>query len=119
MISFFKKHFVLPLSILILWLLFALMLVVSLHDNQNHLVYSLDDAYIHMAMAKNYALYGIWGITKYEFTPCSSSIIWTLLLSLVYFIFKPNVLTPLMLNILFATIGHNNLLFYFFKRKIQ
>ncbi|HKQ56328.1 MAG TPA: hypothetical protein VJY35_00555, partial [Candidatus Eisenbacteria bacterium] len=44
-------------------------------------VYPLDDSYIHMAIARNFALHGSWGIEPGAFQPASSSPLWTLLLS--------------------------------------
>jgi hypothetical protein len=67
-------------------------------------VYALDDAYIHMAMAKNFARHGVWGVTPYQFTSASSSPLWTFLLSAIYFVFGVNNVTPLVLNTLFATL---------------
>jgi hypothetical protein len=65
-------------------------------------VYALDDTYIHMAMAKNLAKHGVYGVTKYEFSSSSSSPVWTLLLSLFYVIVGVNEWLPLVLNILIA-----------------
>lgn len=73
---------------------------ISCRQNQGHLVYALDDAYIHMAMAKNFSLRGVWGVTRYEFTSSSSSLLWTLLLALDYRIFGVNEISPLLLNAL-------------------
>jgi len=73
-----------------------------LENTDHHLVYALDDTYIHMAMAKNLAKHGVYGVTKYEFSSSSSSPVWTLLLSLFYVIFGVNEWLPLVLNILIA-----------------
>ncbi|HEV2492776.1 MAG TPA: hypothetical protein VG204_06845 [Terriglobia bacterium] len=57
-----------------------------------------------MAIAKNLAAYGVWGVTPYQFSSSSSSIIWPLLLSLIYRLFGPHETAPLILNVLFATL---------------
>lgn len=78
----------------------AFMLAVSIARNNGHLVYALDDAYIHMAIAKNFAIHGVWGVTQYAFTSCSSSPLWTLLLSFVYYLSGPQEMTPFFLNVI-------------------
>lgn len=64
--------------------------------------YTLDDPYIHMTIAKNFVNSGTWGVTQHEFTSCSSSPLWTFLISVFYFAFGVNSITPFMLNIVFA-----------------
>jgi len=76
----------------------------TIDENNGHIIYCLDDAYIHLAIAKNFSQEGVFGVTKYEFTPSSSSPLWTLLLSFFFFIFGVNEVIPLILNIFFATI---------------
>lgn len=93
-----------PLLICILLLLTVsgLLYFKILIDNNYNFVYTLDDAYIHMAMAKNFAAHGVWGISPFEFTSSSSSIIWTLILSGFYFVVGPNQYIPIVLNLIFA-----------------
>lgn len=66
--------------------------------------YTLDDPYIHMAIAKNFVNSGTWGVTHHEFTSCSSSPLWTFLISVFYFVFGVNSITPFILNIIFAVL---------------
>jgi len=103
---FMKKpiHFFDPLLVCVLLLLIisGLIYFEILINNNYNFVYTLDDAYIHMAMAKNFASAGVWGITPFEFTSSSSSIIWTLMLSVFYFVIGPNQYVPIILNFIFA-----------------
>jgi hypothetical protein len=61
-------------------------------------VYPLDDAYIHMAISRNLALHGVWGITPYNFSGASSSPGWTLLLAALIKAFGVHLTTPLIVN---------------------
>lgn len=62
-------------------------------------VYPLDDTYIHMALARNLAHHGIWGVTTHEFSSSSSSLLWTLVLAAAYRVAGQNDLLPLVLNL--------------------
>lgn len=74
----------------------------SISQNNGNFVYVLDDPYIHMAIAKNFSLFGVWGVDRYAFSPASSSILWSLLISFFYFFLGVNDWIPLILNIIFA-----------------
>ena len=76
----------------------------SLKLSRGHLGYVLDDSYIHMAISKNFSQYGVWGISRFGFTSSSSSPLWILLLSLIYFFSGPNELAPFVVNIIFGII---------------
>jgi len=65
-----------------------------------HFTYALDDAYIHMSLAKNLVTHGVMGATPFEFTSASSSPLWTLLLALVFKITGVHDVTPLILEVL-------------------
>jgi hypothetical protein len=59
-----------------------LLLRAALAHTGGTLVYALDDAYIHMAVARSLAEHGVWGVTRYGFTACTSSLAWPILLAL-------------------------------------
>lgn len=99
------KHFgPLVIAIALLWLVLILSLNASLTLNDGNLVYALDDAYIHAAMAKNLSQHGVWGVTSHEFSSTSSSLLWTLLLSGLFAVFGVNEAMPLLINFFSATV---------------
>lgn len=64
----------------------------------------LDDAYIHMAIARTLAEHSVYGLTPAEFTSASSSPLWVLALSMTYTMFGVGETVAFVLNIL-AAIG--------------
>lgn len=74
----------------------------SVLKTDGYYIYPLDDAYIHLAMAKNFELYEVWGMTKYQFSSTSSSPLFTYLLSVLIKIFGNNDQLPLYFNIFFG-----------------
>lgn len=62
----------------------------------------IDDAYIHLAMAKNFALYDVWGVTKYKFSSTSSSPLFTYVLSILIKVSGNNDLLSLWVNVFFG-----------------
>ena len=74
----------------------------SVKLNDGHLIYGLDDAYIHVSIAKNFAQHGVWGVTQYGYTSASSSPLWTGILALLYFLLGDHAIMPLVLNLIFA-----------------
>jgi len=75
-------------------------IVRSLFLTEGHWIYTLDDAYIHIQMAKNLVASRTWGISPDTFTSCSSSPLWTLLLAFVYSIVGVWESIPGLINIL-------------------
>ncbi len=86
----------------ILWLVIFPSIVITsiiLHLDGGHFTYTLDDPYIHLALAKNIML-GNYGINPGELEAPSSSILWPFLLA--PFSLLPEIafeLTPLVLNL--------------------
>lgn len=91
-----------PLAVIIfIYLLVILVLAgISMKQNDGHLVYAFDDPYIHMSIAKNIVLHRVFGVTRYEFSSSTSSLLWTMLLALNFAIFGVQDWIPLILNIL-------------------
>ncbi len=69
------------------------------------LTYALDDPYIHLAIAKNLVQHGVWGVTPQGFTSSSSSLLWTLLLAAVVWVFGPQSLIPLWMGLVFSLLA--------------
>lgn len=65
-------------------------------------VYPLDDSYIQMAIGKNLAAHGVWGITRYEFSGAGSSLAWPVLLAAVNRVAGLDERTPFALNLIGA-----------------
>ena len=82
--------------------LFAGLLMQLVHhgvrQNAGVFVYPLDDAYIHMAVSRNLALHGVWGISRYNFSGASSSPGWTLLLAGLIKLSGVHLTAPLVVN---------------------
>ena len=102
--SSISTHLPLIAAVAVLWITILILFRESTVLNQGIFTYVLDDPYIHMAMAKNLILHGVWGVDKYGFTSSSSSPLWIIVLSLAYFLFGVNLFIPFILNVIFATI---------------
>ena len=98
-----RRHLPLAAALLVLWAAVAGLLRQALARTGGHLVYALDDPYIHMAIAKHMALHGVWGVTPFEFGSSTSSPLWTALLALAYRIVGVRDAVPLVLNLVLAS----------------
>jgi len=90
----------LPVSIYLAVSVWFILKLASLTHGHNF--YTIDDAYIHMAISKNFALYGVYGITKYYFSNASSSPLWTFMISGMFKILGLKIWIPLLLASAFA-----------------
>jgi hypothetical protein len=90
------------LAVVVFLVSLAAALRTALSGTDGRLIYALDDAYIHMAVARTLANHGIWGCTPFHFSSSSSSLLWTFLLGVAYRPFGVHDWTPLVLNVGFA-----------------
>ncbi len=89
-------------SILVCWVYVGVLYRGVVTQLNGFFVYPLEDTYIHMALARNLALHHVWGIHALQFASASSSPGWTLLLAAMDILVGPHLLTPLLLNVVFA-----------------
>lgn len=92
----------LAVGVLFYGLLTAFMVSMMPFHDGGKMVYALDDAYIYMAMARNLAESGIWGVTTEGFAGTSSSHIWIIFLGAAYKLTGVSEIAPLILNVLFG-----------------
>lgn len=107
-----KKN--IPLLLIFLTLgLFIYFNIQVVVDFAGRYIYPLDDAYIHLSMAKNFAEFQTWGITQYEFSSTTSSPLFTFLLAILIKVFGNWEYIPLVANtiagIFLIWISHNYL----------
>lgn len=76
--------------------------IVVLTNTHWTIAYPLDDTFIHMALAKNIAFHGNWGINGTEFGSASSSPLYSVILSVFFKLFGTHTSIPLILNIVAA-----------------
>ncbi|MEO6574260.1 MAG: hypothetical protein ABIP89_10500, partial [Polyangiaceae bacterium] len=87
----------------VLWALIGATYWACLIRTGGDFTYAVDDAYIHLAIAKNIADHHVYGVVPYEFDAASSSIVWPLLLAAIRRVFGPSELAPLFLNVVGAS----------------
>jgi hypothetical protein len=76
----------------------------NLHLTDGNYIYPLDDTYIHLAIAKNWAFFHNWGVVHDEFCSTSSSPVYTALLSLCIKIGGNSTVYPLYINLFFGNL---------------
>src|SRR5260221_66939 len=98
------KRSVLPLSLAVLtttaYLIFLERGILKLTGGV--FSYPLDDPFIHMQVARMLAGHGTWGVNPLEFGSASSSVLYTLLLTLLFKLFSANTLIPFVINCIAA-----------------
>ncbi|MBL7999858.1 MAG: hypothetical protein JNL32_14625, partial [Candidatus Kapabacteria bacterium] len=90
----------LPFSVSLMVFVGLLWLAVQgcLERTGGEFTYALDDAYIHLSIAKNVVQHGVWGVSPFVFAGASSSPLWILLLAGSSLLPVSFILVPLLLN---------------------
>lgn len=109
----------LPIALGVYGFVIAVIYTINSRITQGQFTYALDDPYIHMAMARNFSQYGIWGVTRYGFSASSSSPLWTLLLAGLFRLFPASLLLPFVLNILISLLLLTVSALFLFKVRLQ
>ena len=94
-----RPYLSLALALLVFLALVAVLEFQVLHFTHGAFIYPLDDTFIHMAVAKNLAFQGNWGIAGHEFESASSSVLYTILLATLFKIFGAKVIIPFAINL--------------------
>lgn len=78
--------------------LFGVALLFALHAGAPDGALPLDDAYIHLSLARTLAEHGVWGLFPGEAASASSSPLWTLVLAALFWLDRPAVRWALLGN---------------------
>ncbi|MBN2084375.1 MAG: hypothetical protein JW748_04060 [Anaerolineales bacterium] len=96
---FFRRNFFLLAALAIGCAAALAYFFVILGQTGGRFIYNLDDAYIHLAIAKHIVRDGVYGVTPFEFSSSSSSILWPLLLAGALRLFGDRETLPLLINL--------------------
>lgn len=103
--SFLRTRLVPPLvASLALFVHVTLMYKAALRHTAGVISYPVDDAFIHLALAKQIAESGVYGVAPHEFSAASSSIGWPLVLAFAIEVAGAKAWLPLALNAVFAVL---------------
>lgn len=80
------------------------LLETMIYRQTGHIVYPLDDPYIHMAMARHLAEHEIFGVSLAGFSASSSSPLWTLLVAACFKVLGNREIIPVLINLLVGSI---------------
>lgn len=103
MIGTFAKALSTAAVVIGYWAIVSGLIFATMAGTGGALIYPLDDTYIHMAMAKNMATFGVWGVTPEQFTSASSSPLWTGVMAATYAAFGVSSWAPLVANLVIGT----------------
>jgi hypothetical protein len=91
-------------GLLLFWIIIGALYFAVLRNTGGKFIYAIDDAYVSASIGKNLAQHGVWGVTPYEFTSSSSSIIWPVLLSIFDLVTRLPEYAGFILNVALGTV---------------
>jgi len=100
---YLPQQWVLPIAFLALITPLLMFEIPFLQYTEGVFVFPQDEAYLRMAIAKNIAFHGTWGLSPGEFSAASSSILYPLLMALLYKLFGVHLAITFLVNIGAAT----------------
>lgn len=89
-------------AVIILGLFTGLLGFLAAQQTGGTFIYPLDDAYIHLSLARSLSQHGVWGVTPHEFSSVASSIGWPLQLAGLMLLAGPQEWLPLALGAAWA-----------------
>src|SRR5205807_1390312 len=92
----------LALALVILLILCVVLWLVAVYLSGVEYAYSLDDTYIHLARAQNFAEYGVWGVEPDRFSSAATSLAGPAQLALCLKVVGRQDWLPLALNAIWA-----------------
>jgi hypothetical protein len=99
-----KHYWPLAVGLLATALAVGWTVLASVRQSGGHFVYGLDDAYIHMTIARTFAQHGVWGISPDHFVSASSSPMWVLILAALDRVVGVHEITSFILNLILAAL---------------
>ncbi|MBN9383512.1 MAG: hypothetical protein J0H74_22330 [Chitinophagaceae bacterium] len=102
--NFIQPKMVLPIAIAVFLLPIIIVEIPILQFTHGDFAYPIDDACIHLAIAKNLAFHQVWGVSPVEFTSAASSIVYPLLLAVIVKVFGAHLIIPFLVNFIVAII---------------
>ena len=99
---YFQKNYPVIVSLFVLAGLLLINTQQILLQTGGHYCYPLDDTFIHMSIAKNFALHGMWGINAQEYSAASSSPLYTIILAALFKFGITSIWMPFYVNVFFA-----------------
>lgn len=102
--TIFQRQIPLIITVIVVFGIGAYTVQKMVEFNGGRYVYTLDDAYIHLAAASNLVEHGVFGVTRHAFSSSTSSPLFTLTLAALVGLFGRSDVYPLLLSVVAALV---------------